>query len=311
MASYRPVDVGSMRAADFLKVQGELELSKLSRVLKGHGFREVSNCPLCGHRDRELEFVKHGVEYVRCECGVVYAASVAADLGDIYNDGYVVYSKEDFEYRKKRFGFERVSILESVCGDLTNSRVLDMGCGTGFFMSALSDKCCNVYGVEYSEQRRQEALSRDFYVWDTIPNVKFDIITAFDVLEHIPDPNTFMCSLDEHVRPGGFLFFYTPNFDSFSMRAMGKRSPMADGTEHVVLYNRESIKYLADKFNYDIVFYETQGMDIENMLSMFSNIGVPMDWFIRGYPNEFQAVINKAECADSLRVILKKRGVKE
>jgi len=317
MKSHKPVDASQMRAAEFLMRQKDIELDKINRVLKGSGFRSISSCPLCGSKESELELTKHSIDLLHCRnCDVRYNSKIPADLNDIYNDdSYVVHSKDDsddhFKYRCIRFGSERVQILEDHCGVLTEKHILDIGCGTGFFMYEAAKKCKHVFGGEFSDIRRAEAIRRTGLTvfsqsLEKLPKRDFDIITAFDVLEHIREPCPFMRSIDAILKPGGFLLLYVPNFGSFSMRVMRQLSPAIDGTEHVILYNIKSLRFLFKMFDYEIVFTETQGMDIDNVLYMYQYMREPTNAFLLQWKEELQAMINEARCADSLRMMLRK-----
>ena len=62
----------------------------------------------------------------------------------------------------------------------------------------------------------------------------------------------------------------------------------------------------AKMFDYKIVYTDTQGMDIDNIISMSKYLHQPTDMFLMKWKHELQAMINAAQCADSLRIILKK-----
>jgi len=317
LKNYKSVDTSQMRATEFLKRQREIEVDKIERVRKRSGFKSLSSCPLCGSKESRLELTKHSIDLLHClNCDVRFNEKIPANLDDIYDDeNYVVHSKEDsdghFNYRKRRFGFERVHILETYCGDLKEKRMLDVGCGTGFFISAAKEKCKYVYGSEFSDIRRAEAVQRTGLAvfsqpLDELPERDMDIITAFDLLEHIPEPIPFMRSVDDLLKPGGFVFLYVPNFDSFSMKVMRENSPTVDSTEHVLFYNQKSLEFIAKAFGYRIVHTETQGMDIENIIAFYQNSGEAPDSFLLRWKHDLQAIINAAQCADSLRAIFQK-----
>jgi len=317
MKLHMPVDSSQVRATQFLSAQDQIEKDKIDRVVKGSGFMKITACPLCASAERKVELTKHGIDLMHClNCDVRYSESIPADLNDIYDDAqYVVHSKEDsdehFRYRRARFGVERVSILERVCGDLTDKKIVDIGCGTGFFISAAADKSRQVYGAEFSDNRRTEAVARTGLTvfsetLDEFPMRDFDIVTAFDVLEHIPDPMPFVNGIDSILKPGGYVFLYVPNFDSFSMAVMRQYSPAIDSTEHVVMYNLNALRFLAEMMNYEIVFTETQGMDIDNIIAMSAYLDQPSHPFLNQWKNELQAMVNSSHCADSLRIILRK-----
>ena len=317
LKTHKSVDISKMRSATFLQTQDEIELAKLSGILDGSGWKEVASCPVCGSAEKNLEFKKHSVELVCClNCGTRYSSRIAANLDDVYkNPGYLAYSKEDtdehYDYRRERFGRERVDILERHCGDLTEKRLLDVGCGNGYFLSAVMEKCKHCYGSEFSGKmrefaRRKTGLTVFGESLDDLPEKGFDIITLFDVIEHIPDPIPFMRSIDRILNPGGFVLIFTPNFDSFSIRVMCEYSSIIDPTEHVVLYTLPSLHYLAGKLGYEVVYEETQGLDMQNVLSMQQYKGEELNEFLNQWHNELQAMINAAQCGDYGRIMIKK-----
>lgn len=320
MAGYQSVDVAKMRAASFLEAQDAIEKVKLAAVRAGSGWKAVTNCPLCGSSNRRLEFSKHGIELVGCDaCDVRYGAQIPADLSDVYkNATYAAYSKEDsdehYQYRRQRFGRERVSLLQNTCGDLSRSKLLDVGCGNGYFISVAKEFCGQTFGTEYSDRLRRFASEKTGLPifgqsLHDLPETGFDIITLFDVIEHIPDPHAFITDVSRILNPGGHILIYTPNFDSFGIRAMGSYSSIIDPTEHVVLYTLPSLRVLAAQFGFDVVYTETAGLDVQNVAAMHAYIGQPTSTFLGEWHNELQAMINAANCGDYARIIFRKRSV--
>src|SRR5512138_1489503 len=205
MQTHQVVDPTKMRADDFLQAQSGIEQAKLRAILAGSGWKKIQSCPVCGAVENRLEFEKHSVKYVCClTCDTRYTSHIAANLDDVYKSpGYLSYSKEDsddhYNYRRERFGRERVDILERYCGDLSDKRILDVGCGNGYFLSVAMERCQHCFGTEFSEKLRQftqhkTGLTIFSQNLDDLPEYGFDIITLFDVIEHIPDPITFMRS---------------------------------------------------------------------------------------------------------------------
>lgn len=102
----------------------------------------------------------------------------------------------------------------------TNDALLDVGCGDGNFASYI---CAKQYvGLEPSLAAVEEARSRDLAVFsDTIDdyardNVStMDVVCAFQVLEHVADPRSFLESCILCLKPGGRLIISVPSTDSF------------------------------------------------------------------------------------------------
>ena len=317
MNEFRRVDVLRMRDPEFLKRQDEIERGKLEAIRKGGGWRRVDRCPLCGAGERAVEFAKHGVDIARCgSCGTRYGTQVPANLEDVYKSpAYVVFSKADteehYQYRRERFGRERVSILERYCGDLREKRLLDVGCGNGYFLSVAAEKCRHCFGTEFSDKLReftQEKTGCTVYnkTLEELPAEGFDIVTLFDVIEHILDPLAFMRSVNRILAPGGHVLIFTPNFDSFGIRVMKTYSSIIDPTEHVVLFTMDSLNLLAEKLGCSIVYAETQGLDVANILAMQQFKGEKPDAFLVEWGNELQAMINQAGCGDYGRILYRK-----
>jgi 2-polyprenyl-3-methyl-5-hydroxy-6-metoxy-1,4-benzoquinol methylase len=317
MRDFKKVDVTKMRAADFLGRQDEIERHKLAEIEKGgRGWRDVNACPVCSSAERRHELVKHGVELVACQsCGTRYGAQMA-DLDAIYKDpNYVSFSAaetvEHFTYRRERFGRERVAILEKFCGNLENKRILDVGCGNGYFLSVAAEKSKHCFGAEFSDKLRkftEEKTGCTVFdkTLDELPAEGFDIITLFDLIEHIPEPIPFMKSVDRILSPGGYVLIFTPVFDSFGITVMGPYSSIVDPTEHVLLFTMSSLGFLGRQMGYEIVYQETQGLDVANILAMRQFKNEPADPIFVEWGNELQAIINAAGCGDYGRMMYRK-----
>lgn len=314
MEGHIPVEIDRMRRADFIESQLQTELKKIKRIENGHQWRGVADCPLCGYDEYREEFKKHDSPLVTCSrCALRYHRRVPADLNDVYQDSdYELYAMEDseehFRYRKNRFGKERVELLEKICGSLEDKKLLDVGCGNGFFLAAAKERCKSCFGSEFSATNRKIAeKNTGLPVYpnplESFPEKGFDIITAFDVIEHIGNPVQFVKAASDLLKPGGHILLYTPNFDSFSVRVMKEYSSIVDPTEHMVLFSRDSVEYLGDITGLKVVHFETRGLDINSIVAY---MGTDAGTFLHDWLNELQAMIDFSGAADYLRVIYKK-----
>jgi hypothetical protein len=80
----------------------------------------------------------------------------------------------------------------------------------------------------------------------SLPQGSFDVVTAWDVLEHVPHPLRFMRLAADLLKQGGFLFVNVPDLDSFASRLLGPRWP-ALLPEHLSYFNQKSLKLCGER----------------------------------------------------------------
>ena len=102
------------------------------------------------------------------------------------------------------------SIIESYNDDIEN--ILDIGCGTGYFLSKIAPIAKNCYGVD---PHTYKELKFDNIVNGTAENIPFDnntfdVVTCFDVLEHVQNPQVAMEGILRVLKPGGFAVISVP-----------------------------------------------------------------------------------------------------
>lgn len=111
--------------------------------------------------------------------------------------------------------------------NIEGSRVLDIGCGGGRFLGSLKELGANVVGVELN--RTRAAITREKYgieveeypiedeFWDT-KSGQFDVVTLWDVIEHVNFPVETLIGVKRVLREGGFVLMDTPRRESLYYR---------------------------------------------------------------------------------------------
>jgi len=91
-----PVEIGKMRATDFLISQERNELRKSKYVGEGKGWKTIACCPVCDSLDHVHELEKRGIPLVRCKnCDLRFHTKIPADPNDVYQaSDYTVYTKD-------------------------------------------------------------------------------------------------------------------------------------------------------------------------------------------------------------------------
>lgn len=132
--------------------------------------------------------------------------------------------------------------------------LLDIGCASGAFLSAMTSRGWEVEGVEpsrshfadASESLAGRARLQECTLQKAQFSRSFDLVTAWDVLEHVPDPVQFLGLCTPLVKPGGYLLLNVPDLDSLQARLLGRRWPLLLA-EHLNYFNRASLRLCAHR----------------------------------------------------------------
>jgi 2-polyprenyl-3-methyl-5-hydroxy-6-metoxy-1,4-benzoquinol methylase len=130
-------------------------------------------------------------------------------------------------------------------------RLLDIGCGNGRFLQRMRAIGWNVQGVEFNAGavgvcRRDglEVFHGDIEAAAFADN-SFDVITARHVIEHVPDPHSFMREIARLLKPGGRLLVRTPNSLALARPWFGTEWYANDVPRHLLLFSPHNLQQLA------------------------------------------------------------------
>ena len=162
--------------------------------------------------------------------------------------------------------------------EIKNKKVLDFGCGWGKFLNFIKKDASKVYGVEL----RNECIKHINKNYKNIPvfknieeiNEKFDVITIFHVLEHMPHQVETIKILKKFLKPSGKLIIEVPHARDFllSFEKLKEFKKFTFWSEHLILHTEMSLKKILEltKFNnLKIIYY--QRYNFINHLGWFIN----------------------------------------
>jgi len=140
-------------------------------------------------------------------------------------------------------------------------RLLDVGCACGFFIEAALENDFDAYGIEFSKEA--VALAKpEIQKRITIGDVnalreqgggQFDVVVAFDIIEHTQNPVEFLKEIGQVLRPGGWLMLATPDTGHFLRYVMGSHWPMLQPMQHTYLFSKPAMKLALEKAGYENV----------------------------------------------------------
>jgi 2-polyprenyl-3-methyl-5-hydroxy-6-metoxy-1,4-benzoquinol methylase len=134
------------------------------------------------------------------------------------------------------------------------SRILDTGCFDGGFLEPLIGKH-QCYGIEIHPSARKRAEEKGVEIigcdFSAISGT-FDCITAFDVIEHMEHPQSFLKNCLAKLRPGGWFLVSSGNLDAYTFRLIGSRYWYCAIAEHISFVSPMWFSKLVNTLNYRI-----------------------------------------------------------
>ncbi len=228
---------------------------------------ETISCPLCNAHPYRPLWSRGEAQYVRCsECTLVYENPrlTETELRDFYSvESYFINRdggkdtpgyQDYFQQCSPGLLQEYFSILEFHAGQQPFIRFLDIGCGPGGLVAEAKRHGWNASGLEISrwalEKGRAEGLD---IIEGTLQDARFaeaefDMISMFDVLEHLPHPREAMSEVARVLKPKGILVIETPNVEGFFVRNLyGAASDMVKPRAHICLYSPKTARRLLNE----------------------------------------------------------------
>ena len=135
-------------------------------------------------------------------------------------------------------------------------RILDIGAGTGEFLSVAQQNGWETIGVEPSDKAKQIAINKGVSFVEVIAQLEdrsFDVITMWHVLEHVPDLDHQIKELKRLLKPTGSLIIAVPNFKSFDAQYYGKFWAAYDVPIHFWHFSKTAIQKLFQKEQMELV----------------------------------------------------------
>lgn len=206
----------------------------LGNYHRNDGDFQLFECPHC-HVQFWLPFKNPGPEwYATCEQNLKHRAST---------------DKEFLLWQAQQRCITRHFFLHPLPG----KRLLDIGCGTGGFLVEAKKCGYEVFGVDFDEEQvsvarslQVPAVAEDIFSFLENNREPYDIITGFEIIEHLDQPKRFLELIHRNLRPGGYVVLTTPN-----RRRVGPRNEFWDFPyHHLSRWNAPSLKRLVEQVGF-------------------------------------------------------------
>jgi 2-polyprenyl-3-methyl-5-hydroxy-6-metoxy-1,4-benzoquinol methylase len=188
--------------------------------------RERVLCPVCGPRTQEVvKWTKSSYRYVSCtNCGMVYINPQLSDesVADIYSNLLYDHKSERLDLLLSTLHKYKSKLLKKFERFRRSGRLLDVGCFKGFFLYSAAQRGWETFGTEVSEpaarfareELGQQVARGDLLKMNHLQHLDFDVMTFFDVIEHVSRPDLYLERAHNLLRAGGLLYMETPNINS-------------------------------------------------------------------------------------------------
>lgn len=228
-------------------------------------------CNLCGGVDLAPFCPENERGLVQCQnCGLVFvsprpdAHELYALYGETYFQnsdsgtvGYTNYIKDEPNIRKT---FQRrLRRLEQFV--TRKGTALDVGCAAGFFLAEAQARGWQVEGldvstfaVNYTRDRFGFPAQQGSFTDLDFPHAPYDLITLWDVIEHVPDPQAYIKRAAELLGSGGVIALATPDVDSIPAHLTGKRwVGYKLSEEHLYYFSRKTLSRMLNDAGFEVV----------------------------------------------------------
>lgn len=278
-------------------------------------------CPSCRSNKYEFQFVKDHLNIVSCQrCSLVYVNPILKPeiceniyRSTEYADIVKKLGEESHDYRKERFGYERMVNIERYTPQNLPKKLLEIGCSTGFMLEAARERGWESVGVELNPSAVRFGRERGINIIDRpLEEIdfgvkKFSAIAMYDVIEHLVDPAETLEKVRELLVNRGAVFIYVPNFQSASKELLGvENAHFIWPTHHLTYFTPTTLGDFLHRRGFEVVHWETQGLDIEDWLWYIKEKTDYDAALIEENKTFFQFVINASGYGKNLRMYARK-----
>jgi len=203
---------------------------------------------------------------VRCNhCGLVFLDNIPSDdeLKNLYDDEFFKDGQkspiEGTNYDVNPTYYNALKRLEKINKfHKKDGKLLDIGCATGIFIKAAS-KYYECTGLDVSNVATDIAVNElgvnakcgtifDFNTKDQL----FDIVTMWDVIEHVRDPDEYIAHVSKVVNPGGLLVVSTGNIESLMFKIQKKNWHLMIPPFHLYYFNKTNLTKLLESNGFEV-----------------------------------------------------------
>ena len=231
---------------------------------------DTIHCIQCNSVNFSPVFTKDGYDLVSCDnCKLVFVKNMPSEeaLRKLYNNNdkyHARYLDIDYDFSGQfKKCHEDLDLLEQYC---KRGNILDIGCSAGFFLKVAKDRGWRTQGIELNA--RTASVGRKRFGLEIFAGTiqqanldtgSFDVVTLWDVIEHVSDPRAFLKEISVLLKPQGIIVLRTPNIDGLFPKVSGLVKnildywPHPEPPGHLYQFSVQTITTLLASENHEIL----------------------------------------------------------
>lgn len=313
-------------------IKNKLNWNSESYIKTAKKFAKLSNlrqknCFICGSKKSKKVCSIFGINYLQCiRCLHVFVDKRPSTrtltkyyTEDINYSSNVYANKKFLQLREDIFSPKIKFIKKFVKG----KNWLDVGSADGASVAAIKKEGFQTTGIEISETSRK--FAKKYRKLDLYPhtldkfakqnNIQWDIVSLFNVIEHIPEPIAVLKTANKLLSKNGFIVIEVPNFNSVSSYVQmlnGYADRHLLPYSHIMMFTMDSAKFALRKTGFEPLATWVWGMDFIELIKRIRKIDKKfsnsrLEKKLSENLNEIQFVFDKNELGDAILMIARKK----
>ncbi len=207
---------------------------------------KIDSCPVCSSKEfNPLQQYAHAHLVVCSSCEMVFSDQrpEQSELTEFYSDGYDL-TKYYSPITEKRY----LALLNEFEAYRSAGKLLDIGCGFGFFLETAKQQKWEVTGVEITDTAVKACTSKGLRMHHGtletahFQDAVFDVIVLIETIEHVIEPEKLIKEIYRVLRPGGLVYLSTPNFNAINRYRLKEKYDVIQYPLHLTYFTPRTLK---------------------------------------------------------------------
>lgn len=230
------------------------------------------NCHTCQSDKIKFCYKKNGYDFYNCNnCSLLFVWPIPKNLDKNYQENYFennnlknLLGYIDYEKRQKPMKKIFNKYLKIISTFSDGHKIFDIGAASGHFLKLAKNQNWKTLGIDISKYAANKAKENgeNVVVGDFLKiniDEKFDVITMWDVIEHVNDPISYIKKINKSLNRDGLLALTTVDRNSLWAKITGKFWHLIIPPEHLFYFSKKSLTQLLEKNNFEILIVKKIG----------------------------------------------------